>query len=141
VGQLFEPCSQAIVNEQVSTNEQNGGRTIVSLTKRLSAMTAVTAALALAGPVAANAAVPSLPNIPNPLAPNPNFCVKGIPDLGPFGPMGPYGPKGPYGPNGPLAGQANPLGDAATCGGLFTYIVRGGDLNSFVQGNLASVGQ
>jgi hypothetical protein len=54
--------------------------------------------------------------------------------------MGPYGPKGPYGPNGPLAGQPNPIGDAATCGGLFTYIVRGGDLSSFVNGNLASVG-
>jgi hypothetical protein len=110
----------------------------LSLRKRLSAVTAVSAALALAGPVAANAAVPS--SFPSLAAPNPQFCAKGIVDPGPFGPDGPYGPKGPYGPDGPLHGQPNPLGDAATCGGLFAYVVHGGDLTSFVDGNLASVG-
>jgi hypothetical protein len=112
----------------------------VSLGKRLSALTAVAAACAMAAPMAANAAVPSLPGFPTAAAPNSQICLKGIVDLGPFGPMGPYGPHGPYGPNGPLAGQPNPIGDAATCGGLLTYILRGGTLTSFVDGNLASAG-
>jgi hypothetical protein len=123
----------------------------LSLRNRLSAVTAVTAAVAIAGPVAAGAAAPSFPapgtsfptpptSFPTPGTPDPNFCVKGTFDPGPFGPDGPYGPKGPYGPDGPLSGKPNPLGDAATCGGLFTYIVRGGDLTSFVNGNLSSVG-
>jgi hypothetical protein len=103
----------------------------VSVRMCLSAVTGITAALAIAAPMAAGAAVPS--SLPNPLAPNTHFCVKGIVDLGPFGPLGPYGPDGPYGANGPLAGKPNPIGDAATCGGLFTYIVRGGTLASFVN--------
>jgi hypothetical protein len=50
--------------------------------------------------------------------------------------MGPYGAYGPYGPNGPLHNQPNPIGNAASCGGLFTFILRGGTLDSFVQGSL-----
>jgi hypothetical protein len=107
----------------------------MSLRKRASAVSAVVAALAIAAPVAAaNAAIPSMPN---PLAPNPNLCLKGVVDIGPFGPMGPYGPSGPYGANGPLHGQQNPIGDAATCGGLLTYVLRGGNLSSFVNGSIA----
>jgi hypothetical protein len=98
---------------------------------RLSAVTAVTAALAIAAPIAADAAVPISLTSPN--SQSAEFCPKGIVDLGPFGPLGPYGPEGPYGANGPLAGKPNPIGDAATCGGLFTYIVRGGTLASFVN--------
>jgi hypothetical protein len=110
----------------------------MSLRKRVSAASAVIAALAVAAPVAANAAVPT--SIPNPLAPNPNLCLKGVVDLGPFGPMGPYGPSGPYGVNGPLHGQPNPIGNAATCGGLFTFLLRGGTLTSFVNGSIGSTG-
>jgi hypothetical protein len=104
----------------------------MSLRKRVSALTAAAAVLAIAAPVAtAGAAVPlSLPGTqPVDTA---NICLPGILDLGPFGPLGPYGPEGPYGPKGPLAGQPNPIGNAATCGGLFTYILRGGNLSSFV---------
>jgi hypothetical protein len=110
---------------------------MMSLRKSLAAATAV-GALAVAAPMSANAAVPS--TLPNPIAPNPSFCLHGVADPGPFGPLGPYGPQGPYGANGPLHGQPNPIGDAATCGGLLTYIVRGGSLTSFVNANLASVG-
>jgi hypothetical protein len=100
-------------------------------------MTAV-GALAVAAPAGASAAAPSFPN---PLAKdNSNLCLHGVVDPGPFGPLGPYGPSGPYGANGPLHGQTNPLGDAATCGGLLTYILRGGNLTSFVKANAASVG-
>jgi hypothetical protein len=110
----------------------------MSLTKRLSAASAaVVAALAIALPAtAANAAVPSV-DLPNPLAPNPNLCLSGVADLGPFGPMGPYGAAGPYGPSGPLHGQTNPIGNAAQCGGLLTYVLRGGTLSSFVQTSIA----
>jgi hypothetical protein len=92
------------------------------------------AALAVAGPVAAASAQGPF-SIPNLGAPDPNQCLQGLStfDPGPFGPLGPYGPSGPYGANGPLHGQANPLGNAATCGGLLTYILRGGNLVSFVQ--------
>ena len=65
-----------------------------------------------------------------------SLCLSGVTDLGPFGPMGPYGPSGPYGPNGPLHDQTNPLGNAATCGGLLTYILRGGTLQSFVHASI-----
>jgi hypothetical protein len=85
--------------------------------------------------MSANAAVPNV-SLPNPLQPNPNLCLSGIVDPGPFGPLGPYGPSGPYGANGPLHGQPNPIGNAATCGGLFTYILRGGNPASFVQNSI-----
>jgi hypothetical protein len=118
----------------------------MSMTKRLSATAAGLAALAIALPVATAAAdapapLGAMPNLPNLAKPDPNFCLSGASnfDLGPFGPMGPYGPAGPYGPNGPLAGRPNPLGNAATCGGLFTYVVRGGTLSGFVQANIDSV--
>jgi hypothetical protein len=117
---------------------------MISPRKTLAAATAV-GILAVAAPLSASAAVPtvSLPtptvptvSLPNPLAPNPNLCLSGVVDPGPFGPSGPYGPQGPYGPNGPLAGQPNPIGNAATCGGLMTYILRGGTLSSFVQNSI-----
>ncbi|MEA2495248.1 MAG: hypothetical protein QOJ29_3159 [Thermoleophilaceae bacterium] len=110
----------------------------MSLRKRLPAVAAVTAMLAVAAPVAtAGAALPSiLPARQDPAT----ICLSGIPDPGPFGPSGPYGPDGPYGHDGPLAGASTPIGNAATCGGLFTYVLRGGTLSSFVNANLASVG-
>jgi hypothetical protein len=74
----------------------------------------------------------------NPFA---NVCLKGVVDPGPLGPMGPYGAYGPYGPNGPLHNQTNPLGDVAGCGGALTYMLRGGNITSFVNANLASVGR
>jgi len=108
---------------------------MISVRKTLAAATAV-GVLALAAPLGANAAVPSIPLPPNPLQPNPNLCLSGIVDPGPFGPLGPYGPEGPYGPNGPLHGQPNPIGNAATCGGGITYLLRGGTLGSFVQNSI-----
>jgi hypothetical protein len=108
---------------------------MISVRKTLAAVTAV-GVLAVAVPAGANAAVPSVGLPPNPLQPNPNLCLTGIVDPGPFGPLGPYGPDGPYGPNGPLHGQPNPIGNAATCGGALTYILRGGTLGSFVQSSL-----
>jgi hypothetical protein len=105
---------------------------MISLRKTLAAATAV-GVLAVAAPMSASAAVPTLPN---PLAPNPNLCLSGVVDPGPVGPRGPYGPQGPYGANGPLHGQANPIGNAATCGGLLTYVLRGGTLSSFVQNSI-----
>jgi hypothetical protein len=120
----------------------------MSVRKRLSAMTALGAAVAIAAPAATAGAqapptVPGLPAGANaipglPTNANGEICLQGITDLGPFGPMGPYGPNGPYGEHGPLHGQPNPIGDAATCGGLITYLLRGGDLASFVNGNIAS---
>lgn len=107
---------------------------MMSLRKSLAAATAV-GVLAVAAPMSANAAVPSAA-VPNPLAPNPNLCLRGIVDPGPFGPLGPYGPVGPYGANGPLHGQPNPIGNAATCGGFMTYLLRGGNLNSFVENSI-----
>jgi hypothetical protein len=68
-----------------------------------------------------------------------NICLSGFADPGPFGPNGPYGQFGPYGPGGPLAGRPNPIGNAAQCGGLLTFVLRGGTLDSFVQGNINSV--
>jgi hypothetical protein len=104
----------------------------MSLRRTLAAATAA-GALAVAVP-AANAATP--PRLANPLAPNPNFCLKGFSGLGAFGSSGPYGDSGPWGPNGPMHGQPNPIGDAANCGGLMAYVLRGGTLSSFVQANL-----
>jgi hypothetical protein len=102
-------------------------------------MTAVSAALAIAAPVAAaGAAVPS--SLLGSPAANPNICLHGVVDPGPFGPSGPYGASGPYGPDGPLHGQPNPIGDAASCGGLLTLVLRGDTVSSFVNANLASVG-
>jgi hypothetical protein len=77
----------------------------------------------------------TLPSLPGVTGSGPTLCLQGISafDMGPFGPMGPYGPSGPYGPNGPLHSQPNPIGNAATCGGLITYVLRGGNLVSFVQ--------
>jgi hypothetical protein len=103
--------------------------------KRLAATIAVAAAFAGIVPAAANAApTPTFPKLNDP-----NLCLKGVTDLGPFGPMGPYGPSGPYGPNGPLAGQPNPIGNAATCGGLLTFVLRGGTLQGYVQASTAGL--
>ena len=114
----------------------------MSVRQRLAAAAATVAALAIAAPVATAAStLPIGPQLTQPGATSTgDVCFKGFLDIGPFGPYGPYGPSGPYGPNGPLAGHPNPIGDAATCGGFITYILRGGTLNSFVQGNIASVG-
>ncbi|MEA2293227.1 MAG: hypothetical protein QOE86_866 [Solirubrobacteraceae bacterium] len=106
--------------------------------KRIGAALAVTASVAAVVPAAAGAAPRALPQLPG-IGSNANICLQGVPDLGPFGPMGPYGPSGPYGANGPLHGQANPIGNAATCGGLLTYILRGGTLHSFVKASLTGV--
>lgn len=98
-------------------------------TTRLAAVLGVAATLtAAAVPAAANAAPDQ--------ACSPGFAAF---DFSPFGPYGPYGADGPYGAGGPLHDQPNPMGDAAQCGGLFTFIVRGGTLDSFVQGNIASL--
>jgi hypothetical protein len=106
-------------------------RSMINIPKRIAAALAATAALAVAVPAAASAATPTLSSTGSS-----SICFSGIPDLGPFGPLGPYGPKGPYGPNGPLHDQTNPIGNAATCGGLLTYILRGGTLDSFVHASL-----
>ena len=102
--------------------------------KRIAAGLAVTAVVAGLVPAAASAQAAPLPGLPTNASGQ--ICLRGIPDMGPFGPLGPYGPSGPYGPNGPMHGQPNPIGDAATCGGLMTYILRGGTLDSFIQGSL-----
>ena len=109
----------------------------MSLRKRLPMVTAAAAALAIAVPATAGAAVRLPPPVRQPPAPA-NICLSGFADPGPFGPAGPYGPYGPYGQGGPLAGHPNPIGNAATCGGLLTYVLRGGNLSSFVQANIAS---
>jgi hypothetical protein len=112
----------------------------MSLRKRATAASAVIAALAFAAPIGdATAVVPVVPStVPSPVAVNQNVCLPGIIDPGPYGPLGPYGPSGPYGVDGPLHGQPNPIGNAATCGGLFTYVLRGGNLTSFVNGSTGS---
>lgn len=107
--------------------------------KRLAVTLAVAATLGGVVPAAASAAAPpALPQLPG-TGDNANLCLKGVVDMGPFGPLGPYGPSGPYGPDGPLNGQQNPIGNAATCGGFITFILRGGSLQSFIQGNIANV--
>ena len=114
----------------------------MSLRKRVATVAATVAALAVVAPVATAGAAPQLPQLPLPFTPgqdNSNICLSGLYDPGPLGPMGPYGPLGPYGRYGPLAGQPNPVGNVAECGGLLTYVLRGGTLSSFVQGNLNSV--
>ena len=103
--------------------------------KRLMAILAAGAAFAAVTPAAAGAAVPGAATAPSKL------CFKGVNDPGPFGPMGPYGAYGPYGKYGPLAGKPNPLGDVAGCGGLLTFILRGGTVSSFVQANLQAAGK
>jgi hypothetical protein len=110
----------------------------MSIRKRVSALAAMAAALAVAGPVAAAGAQSpvTLPNLPGVTGSGANLCLTGVVDPGPFGPMGPYGPGGPYGANGPLHSQPNPIGNAATCGGLLTYVLRGGDLTSFVNASI-----
>lgn len=110
----------------------------MSLRKRLPAVAAATAMLAIAAPVAsAGAALPSILPARQPPA---DICLSGIVDPGPFGPSGPYGADGPYGPDGPLNGSANPIGNAPSCGGLLTYVLRGNTISSFVNANLSSVG-
>jgi len=99
------------------------------------AVRAAVAALAAVAPAAAGAAVPGASNAPS------RLCFKGVADPGPLGPMGPYGPLGPYGKYGPMAGKPNPLGDVAGCGGLLTFVLRGGTVSSFVQANLQAAGQ
>jgi hypothetical protein len=101
--------------------------------KRLAAILAAGATIAAVAPAAANAAPPGAITDPS------KVCFQGVPDFGPFGPYGPYGAYGPYGKDGPLHGQPNPLGDAANCGGLLTYIIRGGTLTSFIQANVQSI--
>jgi hypothetical protein len=101
------------------------------LRTRLTAVTAAAAALAIPLATAGAVAQP---------ASAADVCPSGVNDPGPFGPSGPYGPGGPYGPYGPLHGQANPIGNAAECGGLNTYLLRGGTVSSYVNANLASVG-
>jgi hypothetical protein len=111
----------------------------MSLRTRFPAVAAATALLAVAAPVAtAGAALPSI--LPTQPVDTANICLSGVVDPGPFGPSGPYGAAGPYGANGPLNGRPNPIGNVATCGGLFTYALRGGNVSSFVNANLASVG-
>ena len=106
---------------------------MMSLTKRVAAATAVVAALAAAGPVtASHAAVPGLPGLGQP---DPNLCLHGF-GGGAFGPAGPYGPSGPYGPDGPMHGYANPIGNAAECGGFLTYALRGGTVSSYVDATI-----
>ena len=100
--------------------------------KRVAAALAAAAILAAAVPAAASAATPLFPSTGS----KATFCLRGVADVGPFGPLGPYGPSGPYGPNGPLHDQPNPIGDAATCGGLLTYVLRGGTLASFVHASV-----
>jgi hypothetical protein len=112
----------------------------MSLRKRFPAVATVAAVLAIAAPVAtAGAALPSIPSLGQPTDPA-NICLSGVVDPGPFGPSGPYGADGPYGPDGPLAGRPNPLGNTAQCGGLLTFVLRGGTVSSYVDANLASVG-
>jgi hypothetical protein len=107
----------------------------MNATKRLAATIAVAAALAGIVPAAAGAATtPAIPAIPK--LNDPNLCLSGVVDMGPFGPLGPYGPSGPYGPNGPMAGQPNPIGNAATCGGLLTYFLRGGTVQGYIQASI-----
>jgi hypothetical protein len=103
--------------------------------KRLAATLAAAAVVAAAAPAGASAATPVV-------APGSSseICLTGVVDPGPFGPMGPYGALGPYGKDGPLYGKPNPLGDVASCGGLITYILRGGTVSSFVQANLHAAG-
>jgi hypothetical protein len=114
----------------------------MSSRKRVTAVLAAGAAIAAIAPAAASAApAPAFPAFPGQATDRSKFCMKGVTDFGPLGPYGPYGAYGPYGKDGPLHGQANPLGDVASCGGLLTYIVRGGTLDSFVQANLQSVGR
>lgn len=100
--------------------------------KRLLAAAVATVAM-IGGPVAAAqaATIPGLPTDSSGAV-----CLTHSADLGPLGPMGPYGKYGPWGPNGPKAGQANPLGDIANCGGMAAFVLRGGTLNSFIQANL-----
>ena len=100
----------------------------------LAAIAPVTAASAQAPAPAAPAGPGGMPNL---LQPNPNLCLQGFADHGPFGPSGPYGASGPYGPNGPLANVPNPIGNAAQCGGLITFILRGGTVSSYVQATIA----
>jgi hypothetical protein len=101
----------------------------MSLRSRLAAITAAAAILAI--PVTTAGAATAAGSTPT---------CSSVSDPGPFGPAGPYGPDGPYGPRGPLYGKPNPLGDAAQCGGLSTYLMRGGTISSYVNANLASVG-
>jgi hypothetical protein len=112
--------------------------TTMSLLKRLPAVAAATTMLAIAAPVATAGA--ALPSILPPRQPAADICFSGFVDPGPFGPSGPYGADGPYGPDGPLAGRPNPLGNTAECGGLLTFVLRGGTISSYVNANLASVG-
>jgi hypothetical protein len=107
-------------------------RTMINPRKRVAAALAAVAVLAAAVPAAASATTPTLPGTGS----QSSICFHGVLDLGPFGPLGPYGPSGPYGANGPLHGQPNPIGDAATCGGLLTYIMRGGTLDAFIHASV-----
>jgi hypothetical protein len=123
---------------RVRLDQEN--RQIMYVQKRLAAALAVVVTAAAAAPAVAGAAIPAPSFAPPGLPDNSQLCLHGIVDPGPFGPMGPYGPLGPYGANGPLHGSPNPIGNAATCGGLLTYVLRGGTLDQFVQGNLQASG-
>lgn len=118
------------------TAQIDGRFSTMYLPKRLTAILATGAALAAVTPAAASAATPGAASAPAPS----KICFSGVKDPGPFGQMGPYGPYGPYGKDGPLYGKPNPLGDVASCGGLLTYVLRGGTVSSFVQANLQANG-
>ena len=112
----------------------------MSLRTRLIAVGATAVALTVAAPITTASAAPQWPPFLT-TQDNSDICLPGFVDMGPLGPMGPYGPLGPYGKFGPLAGQPNPIGNVAECGGLIAFVLRGGTLSSFVQGNIDSVVQ
>ena len=51
-----------------------------------------------------------------------------------------YKPVRPLGPLRLARPPANRIGDAATCGGLFIYLLRGGTLAGLVQATLPGAG-
>jgi hypothetical protein len=100
--------------------------------RRVAATLAAVAALSAAAPAVAGAQSTAAPPPASQLC----FPALSMLDLGPLGPLGPYGPMGPWGPHGPFHGQPNPLGNAATCGGLWVLIARG-VVGALPQGGLA----
>jgi hypothetical protein len=101
--------------------------------RRVATIVVAVVALSAAAPAVASAQTPAVPT----LTPNSQACYPYMMDLGPLGPLGPYGPMGPWGALGPLAGQPNPLGNVATCGGMWALIGRSLPFPSFGQGSAA----
>ncbi|MCW3013851.1 MAG: hypothetical protein JWO02_943 [Solirubrobacterales bacterium] len=99
------------------------------------------AVMALSVPVAAASPAAAAVGPLNATSGSSHVCLSGVTDPGPLGPSGPYGSQGPYGPNGPLHGATNPLASDVNCGGALAFMLNGGTIDSFVQANLASVGQ